>query len=621
MKTRFNYSKVLASLTVVLATAMAQAAAAQVTASLEPASIALGESAQLTVTISGSQNAQPTLPTVSCLEFTPVGQSSSYQSINGAVTANVSLIYQVTPDRPGTFTIPAIRVAGGGSSRPLALQVLKRTGNSAASPRSRLPSPNVPSRQDETAVNAKGEMAFLRVVLPKQELYVGELVPVQVKAYFRSEMSASLNGLPTLSSDAFTLNKLDDKPAQTQEVIGGRPYTVLTWSSALAAVKAGDYPLDLEMPVLVRVQQRGRRGGNPFQQFFGNSGFDDSFFDDFFGSVTEKPLTLRTDSGNVKILPLPFAGRPADFNGAVGQFEVTSEATPVKVTAGDPITLRLKVSGQGNFDRVTLHGLEASDDWKTYQPSVRFDPADNANFEGAKTFEQAIVPLKAGLESIPAIKFSYFDTEQRQYVTRATPPIAIQVAPGSGVPSVAALPVTPSTTTPTQSPASNLPASELAPNKVEAGSFVSSLQPILFRPWFIAAQGVPVMALLIGFAVHRRQERLAHDPQQTRNRAAQAHVREQLAAMDQALAANSAPAFFTAARQAVQEKLAQRWQLPTSQVTLTEINRRLNGDGEDVRTLFKVTDDVVYSGQRMPPAELGRWKDVVLHQLKRLEEI
>jgi hypothetical protein len=289
------------------------------------------------------------------------------------------------------------------------------------------------------------------------------------------------------------------------------------------------------------------------------------------------------------------------------------------VTAGDPITLRLKVSGQGNFDRVTSPGLEASDDWKTYPPSVRFEPSDKAGFAGVKTLEQAIVPLNPGLAQIPALKFSYFDPDQGQYVTHATTPIAIHVAPGSGEPSVAASPVAPSAAMPT--PAARPPASELAPNQVEAGSFVSSLQPVLFQPWFIAVQGVPVLALIIGFAAQRRRERLAHDPQQARNRAAQSHVREQLAAMDQALATNSAPAFFTAARQAVQEKLAQRWQLPSSQVTLAEINRRLNGDGEDLRTLFKVTDDVVYSGQRVPPAELGRWKDVVLNQLKRLEEL
>ena len=61
--------------------------------------------------------------------------------------------------------------------------------------------------------------------------------------------------LPALSSDAFTLNALDDKPAQTQEEIDGQPYVVLTWTTALSAVKAGDYSLSLELPVLLTVRE------------------------------------------------------------------------------------------------------------------------------------------------------------------------------------------------------------------------------------------------------------------------------------------------------------------------------------------------------------------------------
>jgi hypothetical protein len=619
MKTRFNGIKIFGTFAVVFVAAIVRASAAQVTASLDPASIALGDSAQLTISISGSDSTQPELPTVSGLEFTPAGQSSSFESINGAVTASVSLTYQVTPDRVGTFTIPAIRLPSGGSSQPLTLQVLNSAGGASASPQLSLPPPTVqPGSADDTA-NANGEPAFLHVVLPKRQLYVGELMPVQVKAYFRAGMAASLNGLPILSSDAFTLNKLDDKPDQTEETVGGRPYTVVTWSSALTAVKTGDYSVNLELPVVVRVQERGNDDNNPFKQFFGNSGINDPAFDDFFGGVTEKPLTLRTDLENVNVLPLPTTGRPSDFSGAVGKFEVSNEAAPTQLTAGDPITVRLKISGQGNFDRVFSRGLETSVDWKTYPPNAQFVPADNAGYAGTKTFEQAVVPLKGGSEKIPALTFSYFDPDSRQYVTRATTPIAIAVAPGSGAPSVAALPNNPASAT--TSPSANPSASELAPNRVETGNFVSSLRPMLFAPWFVAAQSVPVMALLAGLLIHRRRERLAHDPQHARNRVAQAAVREQIAAMEQALAANSAPEFFTAARQVMQEKLAQYWRLSPSQVTSAEINRRLNGDDGDLRNLFAVADDVVYSGQRVPAAELQRWKETVVQQLKKLETL
>src|SRR5262249_57361535 len=113
---------------------------------------------------------------------------------------------------------------------------------------------------NSATVDSKNQSAFLRIELPKQELTVGELVPVKVKAYFRTGVSASLNGLPTLSSDAFTLNKVDDNPEQTNEVINGAPYTVVTWTSALSAVKTGDYSFYIYLPVIVGgAEKRARR--------------------------------------------------------------------------------------------------------------------------------------------------------------------------------------------------------------------------------------------------------------------------------------------------------------------------------------------------------------------------
>ncbi len=128
------------------------------------------------------------------------------------------------------------------------------------------------------------------------------------------------------------------------------------------------------------------------------------------------------------------------------------------------------------------------------------------------------------------------------------------------------------------------------------------------------------MALIAGLLVYRRRQQLVNDPRWIRDRAAQAAIQKQLMTMERALAANSAPAFFTAARQAVQEQLARRWQLSATQVTSAEINQRLNGDAKDLRNLFAVADDVVYSGRSVPPAELHRWKETVIRQIESLEK-
>src|SRR5258705_8648539 len=94
--------------------APAWAAQSQITAQLQPQNLALGESAQLIVTINGSQAAQPSVPEVDGLEIVPIGEQTSMQIINGAISANVAQLFRVTPNRAGDFTIPPIAAAGVG---------------------------------------------------------------------------------------------------------------------------------------------------------------------------------------------------------------------------------------------------------------------------------------------------------------------------------------------------------------------------------------------------------------------------------------------------------------------------------------------------------------------------
>jgi hypothetical protein len=593
--------------------ATAVGAQSQINAKLEPDSIALGESAELTVTVDGSGSTASTVPHVDGLEIEPIGEQTSMQIINGNVTSSVAQLYRVTPNRAGDFTIPAI----GGGGQPIKLHVDEGTGgqtqHTMSQGRSHLAAPSFSRPSNSTPVNSKNQSAFLRIELPRQELTVGELVPVKVKAYFRAGVSASLNGLPTLSSDAFTLNKLDDNPEQTRELIDGFPYTVVTWTSALSAVKAGDYPLNLDLPVMVRVQEKGARGNNPFKDLFSDdSAFDDPFFDNFFSNATQKPLTLHTDGATVKIKPLPTQGRPADFSGAVGQFDMTAEASAKNGTTGDPLTLKMNITGHGNFDRVTTNGLASSSDWKTYKPNGKFAPDDSAGTEGTKTFEQSIVPTKAGAQEIPALRFSYFDPDTQRYVTKTTAPIAVDIAQGS-----ATTPAAPATSAPVAA-APKAKGDGLAPDQVVTGRSVASLRPLVLTPWFIALNTVMIAVLVLGGVERWLRQRRTNDPRRFQREAAEKSVNESLAKMDAALKAQDAPRFFTAARKALQERLAAKWELAASRVNISEIRARLNGNGEQIRSVFQVADEIAYSGRQFTAPDLQQWRGIVKEQLQQL---
>jgi hypothetical protein len=585
------------------------AAKPEISVNLEPKQVALGESAQLTVTLSGARGSEGTLPEVDGLEFTPAGRSSQYQSINGQVRESQSLIYLVTATRTGSFTIPALKIGSGrdaASSNPVVLRVTGSgsTPAPAGQPQtSTLPPPNLSGMRDDERVSANGQTAFLRLATPKREFYVGELVPIEVKAYFRAGVGATLNGLPQLSSDAFTMNPLTGKPAQSQEMLDGQPYTVLTWTTALSAVKAGEYSLGLELPVLVRLQERGStpRGF-----------FDDPFFDDFFGRVVEKPVTLKTEPDVAKVLPLPSESRPADFAGAVGRFDIAAEASPTQVTAGDPITLRLKITGGGNFGRVSSSLLAGSADWKTYKPVARFEPSDSVGYQGAKTFEQAVVPTQAGKREIPSLTFSFFDPETGQYVTRHTAPVFVEVTQGAAPPAII-----PQMTAPAPKATEQQP--EMAPNRIEPGRFVSTLRPLFLQPWFLIMNLVALAGIAVALLSFRRRDRLARDPRLLRASLAGRAIREQLATMADAVQRSEAGNFFAAARCALQRRLGEQWNLPPETITLAEIKARCNAEVEDLRRVFEMADRMAYSGENLPSADLAYWQSIVTKELERLK--
>jgi len=596
--------------------------AATVTATLEPADIALGEVAQLTVTVQGQSADEPQISPVNGLDFQPVGQSSQIQVINGAMTANVSYTYAVAATRPGSFTISA-NTAGQGAdtavAQPVILKVRKGTGGASAfnspTPNS-LPSPAVSGNEEPVSAEEQQSFGFLRLVTPKKEFYVGEMVPVELKAFFRAGVELRVDGLPTLNSDAFTMNRLDNQPARSQQLINGVPYTVFTWPTVITAVKAGDYELSVGIPTTVTLRQpapRPRsRTGSPF---------DDDFFDQafrgFLGSATQKQVALTSEPNGVKILSLPAENRPATFTGAVGQFELAAESVPAKIAAGDPVALKLKITGVGNFARVTAPAVEKSEAWNTYKPGAKFEAADSVGYAGTKLFEQALVPLQTGKLEIPALAFSYFDPGQKQYVTRTLPPVNLEVAPGQ-FPATA---VTPTSIALPAAPAIAAATSDLAPNKLTSGRFTATLRPWCLNPWLMVGAILPSAAALVAyFTLHRRRQ-LANDPKHVRVAKSQRALRLQLEVLERAAAAGDTESFFSAACAAFQNLLGLRWSLPPRTITLAEINARMNGEADGLRTIFGLADEAVYTGRAFASDELRQLQKLVNNELKKLEAL
>jgi hypothetical protein len=570
------------------------------TASLDPQQIILGQSTTLTVTLTGSQPLQFNMPQVEGLEFGMLGQSHRVEIMNGAILTSTSLIIRVTPQTAGIFTIPGLTP----QSQPLILRVSPDNGSGATGTArsSTVPGALLGAPNAEGIRMAADGAAFVKLVLPKRDVYVGESVPVEIEVGARDGF-ARPNGLPTLTSSEFTLNNLTRSPENSQRVIDGKPYTVFTWRSEIAAVKPGKFTLSLDVPFTVRIRTRPSRD-SAIEDALG-----DPFLQNFFGATVQKDITVSSPSSDLAVLALPTENQPKDFTGAVGQFTITSDLSAATAAAGDPLTLRLHVTGNGNFDRVDSPMLEHIDGWKTYPPKSSFKGSE-ATGKGEKTFEQPVIASKAGAQTLPGLAFSYFDPTTKHYETARSAPVSVSISPSLADSSLSA-PQTPAAgPDPKKTPASPPPMGLRPDHATETGS-VDTLLPLYARPLFLAMPALFALGF-IGTWLALRRSAVPRGRGQYGNSKAVTRI---LQDMQAASRAGDATLFFNIARSALTESLAARWQLAPEDVTLDEVDVRLGSEGAEIREILALADEANYSGHEMTSTDFQRWVQIVRDQL------
>ncbi|HEY3654087.1 MAG TPA: BatD family protein [Steroidobacteraceae bacterium] len=587
---------------------IAEASAPSVTQSIEPSTIDLGGAARLVISESGTDTPAITPPMVAGLEFVALSQAQRMESVNGVTNSTSSVTYQVIPREVGVYTIPG--AIPGSASVVLTVNPAASAGHGQTPGSASGPGPQVGPgmrRADPIRMNSDGS-AFVRLRLAKHELYVGETVPVDIEVGMRDGLVASLNGLPTLNGDEFTLSKLSSDPQRTEEMIDGKSFTVLTWRSALAAVKPGALSLMIETPLTVRMRDRTRPGAG----LLGEAGLDDFFndpvFQNFFSASTEKDVTVASKPADFTVLALPTRDRPANFSGAVGHFSISSDLSDRTAAAGDPVTLRMHVSGTGNFDRVTAPMLNDVDHWKTYATTSTFNAQDGIGYRGEKTFEEPVIPMKPGELSLPPLTFSWFDPSTRRYVQARTSPPPITVTAASTEKTVAGESAPPSK--PSASIPNNAGGGGLRADYVVNGGGTAWLTPHYYQLQYIAAPSALVLAFSGAWLWFRRRERVsAHAP--GGDGRSSLDPEPLLSVLDEAIATGDPELFFKSARAALQRCLASRWHLLPSAITREELDERL-GPQSDAARVFMLADETAYAGVQLTAHEFQHWKTLVL---------
>jgi hypothetical protein len=131
----------------------------------------------------------------------------------------------------------------------------------------------------------------------------------------------------------------------------------------------------------------------------------------------------------IDIRPLPSAGQPASFSGAIGRFDLEVEAQPTLLRVGDPLSVTLTVRGEGLLETIRPPALEHQDTL-TRDFKVPADPPAVKTDSAARTFTYTLRPRRTGIREVPPIEMAYFDPDtQRFQVVRSTPvPLRVDAA-------------------------------------------------------------------------------------------------------------------------------------------------------------------------------------------------
>jgi hypothetical protein len=518
--------------------AVALAANITVSASLEPQFVTLGETANLAISFQGtSQQAAPVLPEVPNLQIRYLGPSSQVTIVNGQVSSTVTHNYTVGAAAPGDYVIPPLTIEVGGrtlTTPALPLKVLK---------------PEAPTPQ---SIQAGAQPAFLKMVVPKTNLYVGEVVAAELQLHVRSDVQGldefQMSSFPT---DGLVTGKLV-QGRQRQVRLGNFTFNVIPLAFTVRAVKTGSLTLGPPTAtVVVQMPSRGRR--DPLE---------------FFNLGERKRVSLAADAQTLQGLPLPPGPAPAGFSGAVGNYTLSVSAGPTNVAVGDPITVRVQISGSGALETLALPDQTAWRDFKLYPPTSQLETTDALGLQGTRTFEQVVAPETADLKALPAFTFSFFDPERGRYQTLTHAAMPLVVRPAGAVPA-------PSVVARDPAAASDGGAREIVHIKPRPGTLAHVRPPLLSQPWFLVLQAVPLAIWVGAFLWRWRADRLAHNPRLIRARRLTQTLREGSAQLRRAAGQNQAEVFFSTLFRLLQELLGERLDLPASAITEAVIDEQL----------------------------------------------
>ena len=563
------------------------ASAQQITLEVQPRAMRQNETATLKLNFINLNPPQaPDLPPMDGFDVQFVGQEQHFQITNNKQERRLTYNYALRPRATGTFQIGPFALDMNGQKidiHPVSVEVLP---------------PAAGAQSGGTSID---NLIFAKLIIPRPEVYLQERFDLELALYYqgiRIDRGVQLQNLPStgLNIEAF------DEVGANREVVNDQIYEVRRFRLRGTALTAGTFELAPSLRVNIFVQQERSR-----DPFFGD-------FDIFFGRHQTQAADVSVEPTQVTIKSLPTEGRPASFGGAVGRFDMEASIQPQEVAAGEPVTLMIRITGQGNFESISMPSLNPGDDFRRYDPKLIAAGGDH------KVFEQVFIPRTDKIAEIPVVEFSYFDPASARYetITRGPYPLLVKAGSSAAAPQLVQAPTT--------------PAADTSPLGIDIIDLKRTLisQPErpsdevkINTPAYLA----PLLAIAALFVFQRRRDSLRSDISRQRRSQAPRSARKAIAAAEIALKNSDAGVFHQSLWQALADYIAHRCNLEAGQISPDLMLQKSKAAGlpapqqNALEQILRACDEARFAAGASSPAEWPSRLQSTQEVLKALERV
>jgi hypothetical protein len=422
---RAGMTRIAAAIAAALAFLAPVARAAEVALQAPPAPVDAGIPFEIAIVIENARDTDlsaPPLPDAAGLERVgvPSRREMSF-TINRSRTVTLTFSYGLVARAPGRYELPAFTVDVDGTAHPIPATLI-----------------------EVRAVEGHGLVA-LEIIPAKPVVYLGEPVDlvlrVRIRAYvdrqFGTLASESMWSMIELDHSDFgpfraaiderTVDRFGRRGAMRgREVFlpieGGATAPFYEYELATRHWPAEAGPIDLAaVTVMMQYPTRLERRRD--------------FFETRLEIAEMKRAAAVAPAPDVTVKPLPEAGQPPSFAGAVGSFAFAVSAAPADVAVGDPVTLTIAVTDLTDRAKLELIAPPRLDRVAALTSDFRVhtDPAAGTIDGRTKTFTQTIRPMRDDVTQIPPLPFASFDPQREAYVTVTSAAIPLKVRPAEAI--------------------------------------------------------------------------------------------------------------------------------------------------------------------------------------------